>query len=158
MVFSEQVREARIALGVERISRRDQFLEPEAERQSAVPRRSQPWLDTAGRSAPLLVAIFGWVAEQARGRLRERTMARLERARRQGTRIGRPPTSRFSFMPPPSLSARAFRWRSPRGGRASHVPRYAGFSFAASPGRDPYSSHASRVYESGCAYNPDHTF
>lgn len=53
----------------------------------------EPWLDTAGPVRPLLIAIFGWVAEQERSRLIERTKAGLERARRQGTRLGRPPTS-----------------------------------------------------------------
>jgi hypothetical protein len=42
---------------------------------------------------PLRVAIFGWVAEQERTRLIERTKAGLEQARRQGTRLGRPPAS-----------------------------------------------------------------
>jgi DNA invertase Pin-like site-specific DNA recombinase len=51
------------------------------------------WLDTSGPVRPLLVAIFGWVAEQERTRLIERTKAGLERARRQGKRIGRPPAS-----------------------------------------------------------------
>lgn len=48
------------------------------------------WLDTNGPVRPLLVAIFGWVAEQERARLIERTRAGLERARRQGKRLGRP--------------------------------------------------------------------
>jgi putative DNA-invertase from lambdoid prophage Rac len=51
------------------------------------------WLDTSGPVRPLLVAIFGWVAEQERTRLIERTRAGLERARRQGKRLGRPRTS-----------------------------------------------------------------
>lgn len=53
----------------------------------------EPWLDTSGPVRPLLVAIFGWVAEQERARLIERTRAGLERARRQGKRLGRPPAS-----------------------------------------------------------------
>lgn len=57
----------------------------------------EPWLDTSGPVRTLLVAIFGWVAEQERARLIERTKAGLERARRSGTRsgkpIGRPPAS-----------------------------------------------------------------
>jgi DNA invertase Pin-like site-specific DNA recombinase len=53
----------------------------------------EPWLDTSGPVRPLLVAIFGWVAEQERARLIERTKAGLERARRQGKRLGRPPAS-----------------------------------------------------------------
>jgi DNA invertase Pin-like site-specific DNA recombinase len=59
----------------------------------------EPWLDTSGPVRPLLVAIFGWVAEQERARLIERTNAGLERARRYGTKsgkpIGRPQTSRI---------------------------------------------------------------
>jgi DNA invertase Pin-like site-specific DNA recombinase len=51
------------------------------------------WLDTSGPVRPLLVAIFGWVAEQERTRLIERTKAGLERARRDGKRLGRPPAS-----------------------------------------------------------------
>ena len=51
------------------------------------------WLDTSGPVRPLLVAIFGWVGEQERTRLIERTKAGLERARREGKRIGRPPAS-----------------------------------------------------------------
>ncbi len=53
----------------------------------------EPWLDTSGPVRPLLVAIFGWVAEQERARLIERTKAGLERARRQGTKLRRPRTS-----------------------------------------------------------------
>ncbi len=53
----------------------------------------EPWLDTAGPVRPLLIAIFGWVAEQERARLIERTKAGLERARRQGKRLGRPRAS-----------------------------------------------------------------
>jgi DNA invertase Pin-like site-specific DNA recombinase len=53
----------------------------------------ESWLDTSGPVRPLLVAIFGWVAEQERARLIERTHAGLERARKEGTRLGRPPTS-----------------------------------------------------------------
>jgi DNA invertase Pin-like site-specific DNA recombinase len=51
------------------------------------------WLDTSGPVRPLLVAIFGWVAEQERTRLIERVNAGLERARRQGKALGRPRTS-----------------------------------------------------------------
>ncbi len=40
---------------------------------------------------PLLIAIFGWIAEQERATIVARTNAGLERARRQGVRLGRPP-------------------------------------------------------------------
>lgn len=53
----------------------------------------EPWLDTAGPVRALLVAIFGWVAEQERARLIERTIAGLDRARSQGVRLGRPRSS-----------------------------------------------------------------
>lgn len=53
----------------------------------------EPWLDTSGPVRSLLVAIFGWVAEQERTRLIERTKAGLDRARAQGKRLGRPPCS-----------------------------------------------------------------
>lgn len=51
---------------------------------------NEPWLDTGGPVRSLLIAIFGWVAEQERIRMGERTKAGLERARRQGVVIGRP--------------------------------------------------------------------
>jgi putative DNA-invertase from lambdoid prophage Rac len=50
----------------------------------------EPWLDTSGAVRPLLVAIFGWVAERERARVLERTKAGLARARAQGKRLGRP--------------------------------------------------------------------
>jgi DNA invertase Pin-like site-specific DNA recombinase len=52
----------------------------------------EPWLDTSGPVRPLLVSIFGWVAEQERTRLKERVRAGLERARRDGIALGRPRT------------------------------------------------------------------
>ena len=55
------------------------------------------WLDTSGPVRPLLVAIFGWVAEQERTTLIARTKAGLERARRQGKRLGRPPASQVTL-------------------------------------------------------------
>jgi putative DNA-invertase from lambdoid prophage Rac len=51
------------------------------------------WMDTSGPVRPLLVAIVGWVAEQERAVLVERTMAGLARARREGKTFGRPRTS-----------------------------------------------------------------
>ncbi len=49
----------------------------------------EPWLDTSSPVRPLLVAIFGWVAEQERARLIERVNAGIARAREKGTRSGR---------------------------------------------------------------------
>jgi putative DNA-invertase from lambdoid prophage Rac len=52
----------------------------------------ESWLQLRGPVRPLLIAVFGWVAEQERLRIAERTRAGLERARREGTRLGRPVT------------------------------------------------------------------
>jgi putative DNA-invertase from lambdoid prophage Rac len=52
----------------------------------------EPWLHTGGPVHSLPIAIFGWVAEQERVRLGERTRAGLARARRDGIRLGRPAT------------------------------------------------------------------
>jgi putative DNA-invertase from lambdoid prophage Rac len=52
----------------------------------------EPWLDTAGPTRGLLLAIFSWVAEQERARLIERTKAGIARARASGKAIGRPKT------------------------------------------------------------------
>ena len=51
---------------------------------------SEPWLDTSGPVRPLLVALLGRVAEQERARLIERTKAGMERARYEGSHLGRP--------------------------------------------------------------------
>ncbi len=50
----------------------------------------EPWLDTGGPARALLLVIFAWVAEQERGRMIERTIAGMARARREGKSIGRP--------------------------------------------------------------------
>lgn len=50
----------------------------------------EPWLDNAGPTRELLIAIMSWVAQQERVRIGERTRAGLERARRKGTKLGRP--------------------------------------------------------------------
>lgn len=54
---------------------------------------AEPWLDTGGPARSLLLAIFAWVAEQERGRMIERTIAGMARARREGKKIGRPETA-----------------------------------------------------------------
>jgi putative DNA-invertase from lambdoid prophage Rac len=64
---------------------------------------TEPWMDTSGPVRTLLIAIFSWVAEQEHLRIRERVKAGLERARREGKRIGRP----RAFVP----VARAVRLR-----------------------------------------------
>ncbi len=50
----------------------------------------EPWLDTAGPISDLLIAIFGWVAQQERTRISERVKAGLRTARAKGKRLGRP--------------------------------------------------------------------
>jgi DNA invertase Pin-like site-specific DNA recombinase len=50
----------------------------------------EPWLDMGGPVRPLLIAVFGWVAEQERIRIVERTKAGLDHARARGIRLGRP--------------------------------------------------------------------
>lgn len=52
----------------------------------------EPWLDTAGPVGELLTAVFSWVAKFERQRTTERIYAGLERARKQGRKLGRPQT------------------------------------------------------------------
>lgn len=49
----------------------------------------EPWLDTGGPARDLLIAIFGWVAQEERRILIERTHDGLDRARAQGKKLGR---------------------------------------------------------------------
>lgn len=51
----------------------------------------EPWLQMQGPVRSLLVAVFSWVAEQERTRIRERTKLGISRARKEGKRLGRPP-------------------------------------------------------------------
>jgi putative DNA-invertase from lambdoid prophage Rac len=50
----------------------------------------ESWLTMQGPVRELLVGVFGWVAAQERAQLVARTRAGMERARRQGIRVGRP--------------------------------------------------------------------
>lgn len=50
----------------------------------------ESWLDTDGPVSDLLQAIFAWVAQMERDRMRERVVAGLERAQKQGKKLGRP--------------------------------------------------------------------
>lgn len=50
----------------------------------------EPWLQLDGPVKSLLIALMSWVAEQERARIVERTVVGMERARREGKRIGRP--------------------------------------------------------------------
>ena len=61
----------------------------------AVKSLQESWLDTRDEGlGQLLLAIFSWVAQQERKRIVERTKAGLERAKRQGKRLGRPAGAR----------------------------------------------------------------
>jgi DNA invertase Pin-like site-specific DNA recombinase len=51
----------------------------------------EPWLDTGGPVRGLLVAIFSWCAEQERINIVSRVRQGIERARREGKQLGRPP-------------------------------------------------------------------
>ncbi len=63
----------------------------------AVKSLQESWLDTRDEGlGQLLLAIFSWVAQQERKRIVERTKAGLDRARRNGTRLGRPAGSKDS--------------------------------------------------------------
>ncbi len=49
------------------------------------------WLDTSNEGlGQLLLAIFSWVAKEERARIVSRTKAGLERAKREGKKLGRP--------------------------------------------------------------------
>ena len=50
----------------------------------------EPWLDNEGPVRALLVAIFGWVAEQERARMLDRQLASRARLEREGRSWGRP--------------------------------------------------------------------
>lgn len=54
----------------------------------------ESWTEAPGYLRELLLAITGWVAQMESQRRSERTKAGMERARRQGKRIGRPPGSK----------------------------------------------------------------
>lgn len=79
------------------------------------------WLDTSGPARPLLLAVFGWLAEMEVAQMSARTRAGMERARAQGKRIGRPPVS------PVLLSAAVDRvsagWTVPRAAQALGLRR-----------------------------------
>jgi DNA invertase Pin-like site-specific DNA recombinase len=57
----------------------------------AIKSLKESWLDTQDAGlGQLLLAIFSWIAQQERMRIVERTKAGLERARREGRKLGRP--------------------------------------------------------------------
>ena len=51
----------------------------------------EPWTSSTGPTRTLMLSIMAWVLECEVDRLRARTMAGLEQARRRGVRLGRPP-------------------------------------------------------------------
>ena len=64
-----------------------------AHKKAALVSVRESWLDQPeGPMRDLLVMLFAWFAEAERTRLRERTMAGLDRARKMGKRLGRKPT------------------------------------------------------------------
>lgn len=50
----------------------------------------EPWLDQEGPTRELLAMLMSWISGFERTRLIERTKAGLQRARREGKRLGRP--------------------------------------------------------------------
>lgn len=61
----------------------------------AIKSLQEGWLDTRDRGiGDLLFAIFAWVASQERQRISERVKLGLDRARRDGKRLGRPKGSK----------------------------------------------------------------
>jgi len=54
----------------------------------------ESWTEAPGQLGELLFAIAGWVAKMESERRSERTKAGLERARRQGKKLGRPKGSK----------------------------------------------------------------
>ncbi len=54
----------------------------------------EQWTEAPGIVADILYAITGWVAQMESQRRSERTKAGLERARREGKKLGRPPGSK----------------------------------------------------------------
>ena len=54
----------------------------------------EAWTDAPGELAELLYSITGWVARMESQRRSERTRAGLERAKRNGQALGRPPGAR----------------------------------------------------------------
>lgn len=51
----------------------------------------EPWLQMDSPVRSLLIAVFSWVAEEERNRIRARSKLGVERSRREGKRQGRPP-------------------------------------------------------------------
>jgi len=56
----------------------------------------EPWTEAPGELGDLLLALTGWVARMESQRRSERTKVGMERARREGRRVGRPKGSKDS--------------------------------------------------------------
>jgi DNA invertase Pin-like site-specific DNA recombinase len=68
-------------------------------------------IDATTPAGKLQMHILGAIAEFERERIRERVMAGLQRARSQGTRLGRPRKARATIsMPGGSVRAAAHAW------------------------------------------------
>lgn len=76
-------------LSREGISRLSGYLEQLKKYGVRVLSHQEPWLDTSGPVADLLVAVFGWVAKQERERISERIKMGLKRAQKR-KKLGRP--------------------------------------------------------------------
>lgn len=75
---------------------------------------TEPYLDTCGIFKEAVIAILGTIAKQERLRISERVRAGLERARKNGTRTGRPigrPRKVFRRDQVAELRARGLSWR-----------------------------------------------
>ena len=70
----------------------------------------EPWLDTAGPTAELLLAVFAWVAKQERERIAERVRAGQARARAAGIHLGRPRRS-VDLVAVQARRAEGWSWR-----------------------------------------------
>jgi DNA invertase Pin-like site-specific DNA recombinase len=73
----------------------------------------------AGIAGELFIALGAWIAAQERIRLKERIAAGLDRAKRNGTQLGRRPRM-FDVVKAKGLRARGKSWRETA--RAVKVP------------------------------------
>lgn len=74
---------------------------------------TEQYIDSLGVFSDAIIGILGAIAAQERIRLSERTKAGLERVRKRGTRLGRPPLKDLS------TASRATLWRRGKAALAS---------------------------------------
>ena len=74
---------------------------------------TEQYIDSLGIFSDAIIGILGAIAAQERVRLSERTKAGLERVRKQGKRLGRPPLSELSG------ASRATLWRRKKAAASS---------------------------------------